>query len=100
MQRHVHFKGDTQSFLSGIEYRTTGQVIDGVGACIDVVSIVICSLFASVDIIGHTCPLGRITGSLQITGQSAYCAAGYISHSSAETNGIGTDNPVFAALIA
>ena len=24
---HVHFKGDTQSFLSGIEYRTTGQAI-------------------------------------------------------------------------
>lgn len=99
MQCYVYFKGDIQFFLFGIEYRIIGQVIDGVGVCIDVVSIVICFLFVFVDIIGYICLLGRIMGFFQIMGQFVYCVVGYIFYFFVEMNGIGIDNFVFVVFI-
>ena len=69
-------------------------------AYVDIVSIVVLSVLAAIDGVGHTSPLSRIACSLQGARQSADLTKALdIAHATTKANGIGSDHTTMTALV-
>ncbi len=65
------FDGHTQSCGVRNKGRTASQIVGHIGTHVDVVGIIVSTLATTIDGVGHTSPLGIVTGSLNSTRHTA-----------------------------
>ena len=95
------FDGNLATFSLGHVAGATTQQIGHQRTDVDVVSIVVFSVLAAIDLVGHACPLGIIAGPLECPWHTTHTAIALdVAHASSESDGISCHHTAVATLVA
>ena len=101
MQAEGHFERNAQALFRRIVNRTTAQVVDHAAAGVQVVVIVVLASGTVIDVGRHAAPLGIVSGTFQVSGESAGLSVALnVPHTATEAHGIGAYHALLLALVA
>ena len=100
MQCKIEFQGYSQSGVGLIEYGTAGEPVGYIGACPDVLAILIVTLILAVNAVRGTGKTGVVTGTHIVTWSGYFKPVAHFGRcTSAKTDRIGTDSSVHVTVV-